>query len=138
MTESARTTKNCMGALKSPSIPTIIEGVPPYEWVLASVFIFPERRPNALLEEHDKMVGNIRRTGPTRRVKSRPPALLIRRKFSKFQKTTGLSFWQATDLNIISVEAEQRRNSYRCHKRHAGEIPVSVLQRRDTLSLCDN
>ena len=49
--------------------------------------------------------------------------------FSKFQKTAGLSFWNASDLNIINAEAPRRAHAYRRHKRQDAQIPFSVLER---------
>ena len=73
---------------------------------MASVLIFPERRRNDLLDDHDKMVGGYKAIGsgmereiPAAHLADSPGAC------AKFQKTTGLALRGNADLKGIYIES---------------------------------
>lgn len=104
---------------------------PPREWDLEAVWICSEHRRAPLLEEHDEIGEKYTSNGIDKERKI--PTIRLLGRYSacaKFREISGLSSCGDAYLRVMNIASPRYADDYGRRKRHAGKIPVGVLERR--------
>ena len=103
---------------------------------MEAALIFPERRRNIIVEGRGEMGDKLRAFGPDKE-REVPAAHIVSfsRSFGEFTSTAGLTFFNKSDLYVMSVEARECGKYWKRHRRQAEQIPIPVLGKWEDLVL---